>query len=75
MEVLTNQTGSDATAHMAEETKHAATVVPKAMITSYMINAALGFVMTVTFCFILVDYENAQKYVFQFLGMSDQDKR
>ena len=43
----------------AEETKNAAVVVPKAMITSYMINAALGFVMTVTFCFVLVDYEAA----------------
>lgn len=29
------------------------------MITSYMVNAALGFIMTVTFCFVLVDYESA----------------
>ncbi|KAK5170950.1 uncharacterized protein LTR77_004094 [Saxophila tyrrhenica] len=51
--------GSDATAHMAEETKNASTVVPKAMITSYFVNAGLGFVMTVTFCFVLKDYDAA----------------
>ena len=44
---------------MAEETKNAAVVVPKAMITSYFVNAGLGFVVTVTFCFCLVDYESA----------------
>lgn len=41
---------------MAEETKHASTVIPKAMITSYHVNAATGFVMLVTYCFTLVDY-------------------
>ena len=45
---------------MAEETKNASVVVPKAMITSYVVNAALGFIMTVTFCFILVDYPAAE---------------
>jgi len=44
---------------MAEESEYAATVVPKAMITSYMINGGLAFVMTVTYCFILVDYHSA----------------
>ena len=44
---------------MAEETKNAAVVVPKAMITSYFINAGLAFVVTVTFCFVLVDYDAA----------------
>lgn len=52
-------TGSDATAHMAEETKDAAIIVPKAMITAYYINAGLAFIVTVTFCFILVDYNRA----------------
>jgi amino acid transporter len=51
--------GSDATAHMAEETKHAAIVVPKAMIAAYYINAGLAFVITVTYCFVLVDYQSA----------------
>ncbi len=44
---------------MAEETKHAASVVPKAMITAYYINAGLAFIITVTFCFVLVDYDKA----------------
>lgn len=41
------------------QTKDAAIVVPKAMISSFMINAALAFVMTVTFCFCLRDYSHA----------------
>lgn len=44
---------------MAEETKNAAVIVPKAMITAYYINAGLAFIVTVTFCFVLVDYDNA----------------
>ena len=44
---------------MAEETRHASTVIPKAMIASYVINGALAFVMIVTYCFTLVDYESA----------------
>ena len=43
----------------AEETRNASIVVPRAMIASYMVNAALAFVMTVTFCFVLVDYDAA----------------
>jgi amino acid transporter len=44
---------------MAEETKNAAMIVPKAMITAYYINAGLAFLVTVTFCFVLVDYDSA----------------
>ena len=51
--------GSDATAHMAEETKHAAVTVPKAMIAAFFINAGLAFVIQVTYCFVLVDYQSA----------------
>ena len=46
---------------MAEETKDAAVVVPKAMITSYIINGGLSFIMLVTYCFLLVDYAAAEK--------------
>ena len=56
--LLTDSAGFDSTAHMAEETKNASTVVPKAMIASYFINAGLGFIMTVTFCFMLKDYDD-----------------
>jgi choline transport protein len=50
--------GSDATAHMAEETRDAARIVPRAMVLSYMINAGLSFVILVTYCFLLVDYDS-----------------
>ncbi|KAF2718641.1 amino acid transporter [Polychaeton citri CBS 116435] len=61
--------GSDATAHMAEETKKASVVVPKAMITSYVVNGGLGFIMTVTFCFLLVDYDNAENSPVGMIGL------
>lgn len=48
-------TGSDATAHMAEETAHASSVIPNAMIWSYLINGLLVFIMLITYCFCLID--------------------
>jgi amino acid transporter len=42
---------------MAEETKEAAVIVPNAMVGSYLINGGLCFVILVTYCFLLVDYE------------------
>ena len=54
---------------MAEETKHAAVVVPKAMITSYFINGGLSFVFIVTFCFVLVDYIGAENSPVGLLGL------
>ncbi|KAK5119439.1 hypothetical protein LTR85_007539 [Meristemomyces frigidus] len=50
---------SDATAHMAKETKHAAVSIPRAMIASYLVNGGLAFIMLVTYCFVLVDYDKA----------------
>lgn len=44
---------------MAEETKDASIVVPKAMITNYFINAGSSFIILVTYCFLLVDYSKA----------------
>lgn len=42
---------SDSTAHMAEETRHAAIVIPRAMIWSYGITGLLDFVMLLVVCF------------------------
>lgn len=42
---------SDSTAHMAEETRHAAVVIPRAMIWSYGITGLLDFVMLLVVCF------------------------
>jgi choline transport protein len=44
---------------MSEETKQAASVIPKAMIAAYYINGGLAFLITVTYCFVLVDYDQA----------------
>ncbi|KAK0871399.1 hypothetical protein LTR87_012862 [Friedmanniomyces endolithicus] len=52
-------TGADATAHMAEETRHASDVIPKAMILSYFINRFMVFVMLITYCFCLTDLTDA----------------
>jgi choline transport protein len=45
--------GADSSVHMAEEIKDASLVLPRAILTSAAINGALGFVMTITFCFTL----------------------
>lgn len=52
-------TGSDAAAHMAEETKRASSVVPKAMVWSYVVNGLMVFVMLITYCFLLTNLEEA----------------
>lgn len=43
--------GSDSTAHMAEETRDAASVIPRAMVWSYTITGLLNFVMLIVVCF------------------------
>lgn len=43
--------GSDGAAHMAEETQEASLNVPRGIIGSYLIGAASGLVMLITFCF------------------------
>lgn len=45
--------GADSAVHMAEEIKDASTVLPKAIMTSALVNGTLGFIMTITFCFAL----------------------
>lgn len=47
--------GSDGTAHMAEETRHAAIVIPRAMVWSYCIVGLLNFAMLLVVCFTWVD--------------------
>lgn len=56
--ILTSQTsalylliGSDGAAHMAEETQDASINVPRGIIGSYVIGAASGLLMLITFCF------------------------
>lgn len=43
--------GSDATAHMAEETRNAGLVIPRAMWWSYVVNGFMVFLMLITYCF------------------------
>lgn len=45
--------GADSAVHMAEEIKDASLVLPRAIMTSALVNGTLGFVMTITFCFTL----------------------
>ena len=47
--------GSDATAHMAEETKHAGVVVPRAMVASYTIMGIANLATLITYCYCWVD--------------------
>ena len=46
--LLYSSLGSDSTAHMAEETQHAATVIPRAMVWSYSMVSVQNFVMLIT---------------------------
>lgn len=54
---------------MAEEIKDASVVVPKAMITSFMINAGLTFIMIITYCFILTDFDSAYNSPVGLIGL------
>ena len=47
--------GADSAVHMAEEIKDASIVLPRAIMTSALINGTLGWIMTITFCFCLGD--------------------
>lgn len=43
--------GSEAGAHMAEEVRNAAYVIPRAMMWTWIGNGLLGWIMAITFCF------------------------
>lgn len=45
--------GADSAVHMAEEIRDAAVTLPRAIMTSAVVNGSLGFIMTITFCFTL----------------------
>ncbi|KAL1617775.1 hypothetical protein SLS56_010839 [Neofusicoccum ribis] len=49
--------GFDAAAHMAEEVRDASKVVPRAMITTIILNGLMGLIMIITFCFCITDLE------------------
>ncbi|KAF4547385.1 Amino acid permease-like protein 12 [Elsinoe fawcettii] len=50
---------ADAAAHMAEEVRDAAVVVPRAIMNTFFINAALGVVMLITIVFCIPNVEEA----------------
>jgi amino acid transporter len=60
---------SDSTAHMAEETQHAASVIPRAMVWSYFIIGLLDFVMLLVVSFIWVDPKLYLNSVYPFLEL------
>ncbi|KIV95884.1 hypothetical protein PV10_03485 [Exophiala mesophila] len=49
--------GADAAVHMSEELKDASKTLPRVMISTSVVNGALGFVMLITFCYTLGDLE------------------
>ncbi|KAJ5216980.1 hypothetical protein N7468_009988 [Penicillium chermesinum] len=50
---ITSMLGYDCSVHMSEEIKDASETLPKAMMSSVVVNGVLGFVMLVTLCFTL----------------------
>jgi choline transport protein len=50
--------GSDAATHMSEELQDASKTLPRAMISTIVVNGALGFIMLITFAFALGDVES-----------------
>jgi choline transport protein len=54
-----NRKGTDAAAHMSEETQDAGKTVPRAMVSAYFLNGALGFVFLISYMFMMTDVEAA----------------
>ena len=50
---------SDAAAHMSEEIKDAGVTVPRAMISSYLLNAGLGLVFLISYLFCITNIDDA----------------
>ncbi len=59
-------TGFDASAHTAEETRNAASAVPKGIITSVIYSAIFGYVMICTFVLVMPDVAGGVKQGFGF---------
>ncbi|KAI9700999.1 MAG: hypothetical protein M1836_001667 [Candelina mexicana] len=51
--------GPDAATHMAEEIKDASIIVPRCMIWTAVLNATLGFIILITYCFCITDLQGA----------------
>ena len=51
--------GSDSVAHMAEEIKDAAVIVPKSMVWSFLLNVPLTFGLLITYLFCIGDIADA----------------
>ncbi|KAF2261345.1 amino acid transporter [Lojkania enalia] len=47
--------GIEAGAHMAEEVRDAAYVIPRSMMWTWVVNGLLGWIMAITFCFCVTD--------------------
>lgn len=50
--------GGDAAVHMSEELRDASKTLPQCMVWTTIVNGALAFIMTVTFCFCLGDLDS-----------------
>ncbi len=61
-------TGFDASAHTAEETRNAASAVPKGIITSVVYSVIFGYIMICTFVLVLPDVETGVKNGFGFFS-------
>jgi amino acid transporter len=61
-------TGFDASAHTSEETRNAATAVPKGIITSVIYSVIFGYIMICTFVLVLPDVETGVKNGFGFFS-------
>ena len=61
-------TGFDASAHIAEETKNAAYVVPKGIITSVVYSVIFGYIMICTFVLVMPDVQTGVKQGFGFFA-------
>ncbi|PIG69434.1 amino acid permease [Aspergillus arachidicola] len=59
---ITALIGYDCAVHMSEEIKDASETLPKAMITSVLINDCAGFLMLVTICFTLGDIDESSRH-------------
>jgi amino acid transporter len=61
-------TGFDASAHISEETRNAASAVPKGIITSVVYSVIFGYIMICTFVLVLPDVETGVKNGFGFFS-------
>ena len=61
-------TGFDASAHISEETRNAASAVPKGIITSVIYSVIFGYIMICTFVLVLPDVETGVKNGFGFFS-------